>query len=69
MTIKTLSVPCPNCKKEVVMIPESTFRPFCSQRCQSIDFGDWIFENHRVEGESVNESTDNDFWSEELTYD
>lgn len=66
MTIKTLSVPCPSCKKEVLMVPESEFRPFCSKRCQSLDFGDWVFENHRVEGESVNESTDNDFWSEDL---
>lgn len=59
MTIKTLSVPCPVCKKEVVMTKDFPHRPFCSARCKSIDFGDWALENHRIVGEPANEITDN----------
>jgi len=44
----SLKVACPNCNKEVIWQPESTFRPFCSKRCQLIDLGDWAEENHKV---------------------
>ncbi len=53
MTIKTLSLPCPVCKKEVLMTKEFPFRPFCSSRCKSIDFGDWVFENNKIEGDTA----------------
>lgn len=41
-------VPCPNCRKPVVWNDESLFRPFCSKRCQMVDFGDWAAERHRI---------------------
>ena len=44
----SLKVGCPNCNTEVIWLPESTFRPFCSKRCQLIDLGDWAEENHKV---------------------
>ena len=44
----SLKVPCPNCSKDVIWQPESTFRPFCSKRCQLIDLGDWADENHKI---------------------
>lgn len=53
MTIKTLSVPCPVCKKEVLMTKDFPQRPFCSARCKSIDFGDWAMERHKIEGEAL----------------
>jgi endogenous inhibitor of DNA gyrase (YacG/DUF329 family) len=28
--------------------PESAFRPFCSERCCSIDLGAWAAEEYRV---------------------
>ena len=44
----TLKVPCPNCAKEVIWETTSTFRPFCSKRCQIIDLGDWAEESHKI---------------------
>ena len=44
----SLKVACPNCNREVIWQSESTFRPFCSKRCQLIDLGDWAEENHKV---------------------
>lgn len=41
-------VPCPNCRKPVPWSEESPFRPFCSKRCQLVDFGDWAMERHRI---------------------
>ncbi len=55
MTVKTLSLPCPTCKKIVQMTPQFPYRPFCSQRCKLIDLGEWANENHRIEGEAVEE--------------
>lgn len=61
MTIKTLSVPCPNCQKQVIMTNESPCRPFCSERCKAIDFGDWASENYTIPVES----NEIDRWSED----
>ncbi len=46
-------VNCPHCQKTVQWCEESPFRPFCSQRCQLIDFGDWAEEKHRIAGEAA----------------
>lgn len=55
MTVKTLSVRCPTCKKEVLMTPAFPERPFCSRRCKLIDLGEWASEGHRIAGEPVME--------------
>lgn len=34
-------VNCPNCG-EKTEFSGNDFRPFCSERCKLIDFGDWI---------------------------
>lgn len=41
-------VPCPNCKILTEFSPNNKFRPFCSERCQLIDLGDWANETHRI---------------------
>ena len=41
-------IPCPSCRKPVVWSEESPYRPFCSKRCQMVDFGDWAMERHRI---------------------
>lgn len=41
-------VECPTCGKPVTWTPDSTWRPFCSQRCRLIDLGDWLDETHRI---------------------
>ena len=44
----TTIVSCPNCNTQVTWNAESTYRPFCSKRCQLIDLGDWAEENHAI---------------------
>lgn len=62
MEIKTLSVQCPTCKKEVIMNDSSPYRPFCSKRCRDIDFGAWATEDYKI-SENASES---DAWSDDL---
>lgn len=52
MNDKTVKiVNCPSCKEEVAWIEANRFRPFCSERCKLIDFGDWANEKHSIAGE------------------
>lgn len=64
MNVKTLSVNCPTCNKEVLMTPESQYRPFCSKRCKLIDLGEWASESRRIEGKSI--QNDDDVWTDDL---
>lgn len=41
-------VKCPRCKKETVYSTSNIYRPFCSERCQLIDFGAWAEEKYAV---------------------
>jgi uncharacterized protein len=43
------SLPCPTCRKMVTW-QENPNRPFCSNRCQSIDLGQWATESYRLPG-------------------
>lgn len=52
---KKLSVSCPTCKKSVAWNDESPFRPFCSDRCQKIDFGAWADESYSIPVETKEE--------------
>jgi endogenous inhibitor of DNA gyrase (YacG/DUF329 family) len=38
---------CPICKKPVEL-KDNPYRPFCSERCKLIDFGNWADESYRV---------------------
>ncbi len=44
------TVKCPTCNAPVDWRPESTYRPFCSERCRLIDLGAWAGEEHRIPG-------------------
>jgi len=46
-------VNCPTCGKEVIWSSDSTWRPFCSDRCRLIDLGEWASESHRIAGEDT----------------
>ena len=48
-----MNVKCPTCDKAVAWLASSKFRPFCSERCKLIDFGDWADGNFRVPGRST----------------
>jgi endogenous inhibitor of DNA gyrase (YacG/DUF329 family) len=51
MTTK-MSLLCPTCKGTIEWSDKYPYRPFCSHRCQQIDFGDWANEQFRVAGET-----------------
>lgn len=38
---KNRFVKCPVCRAEVEWVPESLYRPFCSERCRTVDLGGW----------------------------
>ena len=44
-------VQCPTCSVPVKWTPKNPYRPFCSERCRLIDFGDWATEAHRIPGD------------------
>ncbi len=43
-------VRCPTCKGDSRFEPGNPWRPFCSERCKSIDLGAWATERYRVAG-------------------
>ncbi len=45
---KAPTVECPICKKRVEWKPENKYRPFCSERCQLIDLGEWASGNRFI---------------------
>ncbi|MFN7753611.1 MAG: DNA gyrase inhibitor YacG [Pseudomonadota bacterium] len=42
------SVNCPQCGEAVAWSTSNRFRPFCSQRCRTLDLGAWASEAYRV---------------------
>ena len=43
-----MKVDCPTCGKAVEWSKESSFRPFCSDRCRLIDLGGWADESYSI---------------------
>jgi uncharacterized protein len=40
---------CPICRKELpVLDADAPYRPFCSQRCKTIDLGSWLEGGYRI---------------------
>jgi len=60
MTDSAPKINCPTCHKTVIWNDESIYRPFCSKRCQQIDFGDWASENHSIPGETLTAHADDE---------
>lgn len=48
----------PECGKAVEWTPEQRWRPFCSERCNLIDLGDWAAERHRIPGHDEEHPTE-----------
>lgn len=62
-----MKVKCPTCGKTADYSPSNPQRPFCSERCQTLDLGAWADEKYRVpvnspfseqESSSVNEKSE-----------
>jgi endogenous inhibitor of DNA gyrase (YacG/DUF329 family) len=45
---KPRRVRCPQCGGEALWSPDNRWRPFCSERCRTIDLGAWASESYRV---------------------
>ena len=58
MTGRVRRVPCPRCGALVPWLPASHYRPFCSERCRTIDLGAWATERYRVPSEDNDESAE-----------
>jgi endogenous inhibitor of DNA gyrase (YacG/DUF329 family) len=41
-------VRCPRCGEPSLYSLDNPWRPFCSERCRSIDLGAWASESYRV---------------------
>ncbi|MCW5593039.1 MAG: DNA gyrase inhibitor YacG [Burkholderiales bacterium] len=41
-------VACPGCGKPTPFAPDNPWRPFCSERCRSLDLGAWASESYRI---------------------
>ena len=39
---------CPQCKTEIEWNENYPYRPFCSERCKMMDFGDWANESNKI---------------------
>ncbi len=50
---KDLIIACPTCRKSLRWKDCKEHRPFCSERCQLIDLGEWANENHAIAGEPI----------------
>jgi endogenous inhibitor of DNA gyrase (YacG/DUF329 family) len=61
ITSGILQVNCPTCRKIVRWTEAEPYRPFCSKKCQLIDFGEWAAERYGIaeeEGEKPDTAGD-----------
>lgn len=52
--MKKLEVKCPTCEKKFNYY-ESSFRPFCCEKCRLIDLGQWLTESYAVPAHKLSE--------------
>ncbi len=53
----TTYIKCPNCQKQTTW-KDNKWRPFCSERCKTIDLGDWASERHFIAGDELLQEID-----------
>lgn len=58
-------VKCPYCGKDAVFAATNPYRPFCSERCKTIDLGAWADESYRVPAQNSSSYQDEGFLDEE----
>lgn len=47
------------CRRLHEYLPSNPWRPFCSQRCQLLDLGEWARDHYRISSDEP-EDPDND---------
>lgn len=55
---KDVQLQCPQCSKIVYWNDDYEYRPFCSKRCQLIDFNQWTEEQYKITGKSEYQGDD-----------
>lgn len=58
MQAKPRLVACPTCKKTIEYSLDNKFRPFCCERCQMVDLGDWANESFKIPDKSLVDNLD-----------
>ena len=58
MTAAVRYVICPRCGAQVPWAPASRYRPFCSERCRTVDLGAWATERYRVAAEANDDAVE-----------
>lgn len=54
-----MRIKCPTCSRSVEGRPEELpFRPFCSERCRSVDLGNWLDAAYRISAPVEEEDLD-----------
>lgn len=61
-----MEVTCPICSKLVPWNDQSTYRPFCSKKCQLIDLGEWASEERKIAAKPAEDDTPKDIDVEEI---
>ncbi len=62
MTPRIVSVDCPTCGRKAPFDASNRWRPFCSERCKTVDLGAWAAERYRITGDSRSDRADD--WGE-----
>ena len=55
-----LKVDCPTCGRKTEFSPANRWRPFCSERCKTVDLGAWAAEAYRVAGNPLDDAASSD---------
>ena len=48
-----MRVKCPTCKRSIEWSADNAFRPFCSERCRTVDLGAWFANAHAIAGDAA----------------
>lgn len=59
MEVTSKRVSCPACGGQSLYAPSNAYRPFCSERCKSLDLGAWASERFALPEQTPD--TDPDF--------
>ena len=57
---KDIQLQCPQCSNTVYWNDDYKYRPFCSKRCQFIDFGHWAEEKYTISEPTADGYKNND---------
>jgi endogenous inhibitor of DNA gyrase (YacG/DUF329 family) len=51
---------CPGCGKAAAIDAANPWRPFCSERCKTLDLGDWFAGRYSIPADPMDELLDGD---------